>query len=139
MSQTPRYATPPGGLPPQTQLTTNRAVFTEAYAVVPHGTMTDIVTSFLPFWEGMRMWVIARPLTGFSETFSQYIVEVQPGGGSDRPELDAAAEGVLFVVGGELELTFGGTTVNIDELKDAWKATLPDLFGHAVGANSVVG
>ncbi|TWE12406.1 bifunctional allantoicase/(S)-ureidoglycine aminohydrolase [Rudaeicoccus suwonensis] len=102
------YATPAGGLPPQTQLTTDRAVFTEAYAVLPRGTMTDIVTSLLPFWDNTRLWVIARPLTGFSETFSQYIVEVSPGGGSDRPELNPAAEGVLFVVEGELRLTLDG-------------------------------
>lgn len=55
--------------------------------------MTDIVTSALPFWEKTRAWIIARPMTGFSETFSQYIMEVQPGGGSDRPELDPGAEG----------------------------------------------
>ena len=91
---------PAGGLPPQTQLTTDRAVFTEAYAVLPRGTMTDIVTSLLPFWDKTRLWVIARPLSGFSETFSQYIVEVSPGGGSDKPELDPGAEGVLFVVEG---------------------------------------
>ena len=103
------YATPPGGLPPQTQLTTNRAKFTEAYAVLPHGTMTDIVTSFLPFWDDTRLWVIARPLTGFSETFSQYIVEVSPGGGSERPETDPVAESVLFVVDGALTLTLDGT------------------------------
>jgi len=36
------------------------------------------------------------------------------------------------------ELTFGDVTVDLDELKDAWKATLPNLFGHAVGANAVV-
>ena len=102
---TPRYHVPTGGLPPQTQLTTDRAVFTEAYAVLPRGTMTDIVTSQLPFWEQTRLWVIARPLSGFAETFSQYIVEVQPGGGSDRPEADSGAEGVLFVVGGTLALT----------------------------------
>ena len=35
-----------------------------------------------------RLWVLARPLSGFAETFSQYIVEVGAGGGSDRPELD---------------------------------------------------
>ena len=29
-------------------------------------------------------------------------MEVQPGGGSDRPEPDAGAEGVLFVVEGEV-------------------------------------
>ncbi|MFC7490871.1 MULTISPECIES: bifunctional allantoicase/(S)-ureidoglycine aminohydrolase [unclassified Knoellia] len=102
------YYAPHGGLPPQTQLTTDRARFTTAYAVLPKGTMTDIVTSLLPFWEGMRMWLIARPLSGFAETFSQYIVEVSPGGGSDRPELDPGAEGVLFVVSGTLELTLSG-------------------------------
>ncbi|NNM47132.1 bifunctional allantoicase/(S)-ureidoglycine aminohydrolase [Knoellia koreensis] len=103
-----RYYAPKGGLPPQTQLTTDRATFTEAYAVLPRGTMTDIVTSALPFWEGMRMWVIARPLSGFAETFSQYIVQVTPGGGSDKPEIDQLAEGVLFVVGGSLELDLDG-------------------------------
>jgi (S)-ureidoglycine aminohydrolase len=99
------YYAPRGGLPGQTELTTNRAMFTEAYAVLPKGTMTDIVTSNLPFWEGTRLWVIARPLSGFAETFSQYIVEVLPGGGSDRPETDPAAEAVLFVVEGALRLT----------------------------------
>ena len=54
----------------------------------------------LPFWEQTRLWVIARPLSGFAETFSQYIVEVAPGGGSDRPEPDPGAEAVLFVVDG---------------------------------------
>ena len=106
-SEPPSYYAPRGGLPPQTQLTTDRARFTEAYAVLPRGTMTDIVTSSLPFWEGTRLWLIARPLSGFAETFSQYVVEVSPGGGSDRPELDPSAEGVLFVVEGSLELTLG--------------------------------
>ena len=57
----------------------------------------------LPFWEGTRLWVIARPLSGFAETFSQYVVEVSPGGGSDRPEPDPGAEGVLFVVEGDAD------------------------------------
>lgn len=104
---TPYYA-PRGGLPAQTELTTDRAVFTESYAVLPRRTMTDIVTSCLPFWDGMRMWVIARPLSGFAETFSQYIVELIPGGGSDRPETDPSAEAVLFVVDGEITLTIDG-------------------------------
>ena len=45
------YYAPTGGHPSQTELTTNRAVFTEAYAVLPRGTMRDIVTSLLPFWD----------------------------------------------------------------------------------------
>ncbi|MES1926640.1 bifunctional allantoicase/(S)-ureidoglycine aminohydrolase [Salinisphaera sp. T31B1] len=108
MSQ-PSYYAPPGGLPPQTQKLTDRAVFTPAYAVLPRGVMQDIVTSALPFWHATRLWVLARPMTGFAETFSQYLMEVAPGGGSERPELDPAAEGVLFVVDGELSLTMDDT------------------------------
>ena len=102
------YYAPTGGLPPQTQLLTDRAMFTEAYAVIPKGTFSDIVTSFLPFWDKARFWVLARPLSGFAETFSHYIAELQPGGGSDRPETDAGVEAVLFVVSGALALTAGG-------------------------------
>jgi (S)-ureidoglycine aminohydrolase len=105
----PNYFVPQGGHPPQTDLLTGRAVFTEAYAVIPKGVMRDIVTSPLPFWDKTRTWVIARPLSGFSETFSQYIVEVSPGGGSTQPEPDPEAEGVLFVVGGEIALMIAGT------------------------------
>lgn len=101
------YHVPTGGLPAQTELTTDRAVFTEAYAVLPRGTLRDIVTSRLPHWDRTRLWVIARPLTGFAETFSWYVAEVGPGGGSDAPEPDAGAEAVLFVVGGTLSLTIG--------------------------------
>jgi (S)-ureidoglycine aminohydrolase len=104
------YYAPHGGLPGQDQLMTGRAVFTEAYAVIPRGVMSDIVTSALPFWDGTRAWIIARPMTGFAETFSQYVMEVAPGGGSDRPEPDAGAEGVLFVTEGTPTLTIGGAT-----------------------------
>lgn len=33
----PSYSTPLAGHPPQTQIMTDRAVFTEAYAVIPKG------------------------------------------------------------------------------------------------------
>ena len=109
------YYAPRGGLPPQTQLLTDRAVMTEAYAIIPRRVFTDIVTSPLPFWEGMRMWVIARPLSGFAETFSQYIVEVSPKGGSEKPEQDKAAEAVLFVVEGEMDITIEGEKHHMTE------------------------
>ena len=108
-----KYFAPRGGHPGQDQLLTDRAIFTEAYAVIPKGTMRDIVTSFLPFWNDTRLWVIARPLSGFAETFSQYIMEVQPGGGSDRAELDPQAQGVLFVVEGSATLHVGGQTYTL--------------------------
>ncbi|SFP26524.1 bifunctional allantoicase/(S)-ureidoglycine aminohydrolase [Tranquillimonas alkanivorans] len=103
-----KYFSPTGGLPPQSDLSTGRAAFTPAYAVIPHGVMRDIVTSKLPFWTGMRAWVIARPMTGFAETFSHYIVELEPGGGSERPELAEEAQGVVFVTAGRLKLHLDG-------------------------------
>ncbi len=113
MTETSYYA-PHGGLPPQTQLLTDRAMFTEAYAVIPKGTYSDIVASLLPFWDQARFWVLSRPLSGFAETFSQYIAEVQPGGGSDRPETDAGVEAVLFVVDGGVSVTVEGQTHDLE-------------------------
>jgi (S)-ureidoglycine aminohydrolase len=104
------YHAPHGGHPSQTELLTGRAVFTNAYAVIPKGVMQDIVTSRLPYWDKTRLWVLARPLSGFAETFSQYIMEVAPGGGSDKPEPDRGAEGVVFVLEGEIALTLAGKT-----------------------------
>ena len=105
----PSYYNIPGGHPPQTALLTGRAVFTTAYAVIPKGTMQDIVTSALPHWRQTRAWILARPMSGFAETFSQYVMEVASGGGSDSPEPDRGAQSALFVVGGTLELTLAGT------------------------------
>ncbi len=102
------YYAPKGGLPPQTDMITDRAVFTDAYAVIPKREFSDIVVSFLPHWDLTRLWIIARPLSGFAETFSQYIMEVQPGGGSARPEPDPQAQGVLFVVDGEITVICNG-------------------------------
>lgn len=109
------YYAPHGGLPAQTELMTGRAVFTEAYAVIPKGVLSDIVTSNLPHWTQTRLWIIARPLSGFSETFSHYIMEVQSDGGSDRPESEPGAEAVIFVVEGEISLTLGEETHAMSE------------------------
>ena len=104
----PPYYAPDGGLPPQSQLLTDRAIFTDAYAFIPKGTLTDITTSYLPFWDKTRLWILARPLSGFAETFSHYILEVSAGGGSKQPEADINAQSVLFIVSGQLQLTIDG-------------------------------
>lgn len=107
---TPRtYFTDLGGLPPQSRHPDDKAIFTTAYALIPKTVMSDIVTSLLPHWTGMRMWVLARPLSGFAESFSHYLVELVAGGGSTRPESDPHAEAVIFVVGGGVTLTINGT------------------------------
>lgn len=110
----PTYFNDLGGMPPQSQLMTGRAVFTDAYAVMPKGVMRDIVVSRLPHWQGCRAWVIARPLSGFAETFAHLIVELEKGGGSDRPEPDPLGEAVVFVTGGSLTLTIQGARHRLD-------------------------
>lgn len=107
------YYSPQGGLPSQKQLLSDRAVFTTAYAAIPKGVLSDITTSFLPFWDKTRLWVIARPMTGFAETFSHYIMEVGAGGGSAKPDTNNQAQSVLFVVEGTISLTYAGTTYQL--------------------------
>ena len=102
------YYVPKGGLPPQNEILSGRAVYTNAYAVIPKSALRDIVTSALPHWTKTRAWVLARPLSGFAETFAQYIVETAPGGGSENPEPDEHAEAALFVVSGALTLLVAG-------------------------------
>ena len=109
MTQSP-YFSKIGGLPPQTQTLSSKSVFTTAYAVIPGTVMSDIVTSVLPHWEGTRAWILSRPLSGFAETFAQYIMEVLPGGGSRKPEPDARAEAGIFVVEGEASIILDGQT-----------------------------
>ena len=108
------YYAPPGGLPPQTALLTGRAVFTPAYAVIPKGCFSDIVTSCLPGWDKTKLWVIARPMSGFSETFSQYVMEVAPGGGSDAPDAETGAQHWLFFTEGLATLTIDGTGYEVE-------------------------
>jgi (S)-ureidoglycine aminohydrolase len=132
-----KYYAPTGGLPPQSQLMTGRAIFTDAYAVIPKGVMSDIVTSYLPHWEDTRAWIIARPLSGFAETFAQYIVEIAPGGGSNRPEPDPKSEAVLFVVEGELDLELDGQTHRMAEGGYAYIPPSADWSAHNATAHPV--
>jgi (S)-ureidoglycine aminohydrolase len=75
----PYILRPAAGYPPQTQLLTDRAILPK---LMPssQGTMRDIVTSNLPFWDKTALDP-CKAAVGFAETFSQYIVEVSAGGG----------------------------------------------------------
>ena len=79
---------PRGGLPSQHELLSGRAVTTESYAVIPRGVLTDIVVSFLPHWRDTRLWVLARPMSGFSTTFSHYLMDIALGFARDAAEFD---------------------------------------------------
>lgn len=102
------YYAPGGGLPPQTQLLTDRAVVTTAYTVIPKGVLSDIVLSVLPEWRGARCWILNRPVPGGATTFAQYLIEIEPGGGSDEPEPQDEVESFVFVLSGELDLALEG-------------------------------
>lgn len=97
-----------------------RAVFTEAYAVIPKGVLQDIVTSALPFWNGTRAWILVRPMAGFAETFAQLIMEVAPGGGSERPEPDPDVEGALFVLEGKAVYRLNQDRVEVEAGDFLW-------------------
>ncbi len=107
------YAFPPGGLPDQQAEPLGREIFTGAYALIPADVQTDIVTSLLPGWNRTRAWILARPMSGFAETFAQYALEIQPGGGSDHPEPDPDGEGWLFVARGTPQLRLGTAHVDL--------------------------
>ena len=108
------YAFPGGGMPPQTDdPAASGAVFTTSYAYIPGGVMRDAVASLLPGWAETRAWILARPLSGFAETFAQYAVEVLPAGGSEQPEPDPKGEAAIFVASGELTLTLAGARTGL--------------------------
>ena len=105
------YAFPPGGMPAMTDdPAANGASFTTAYAFIPAATMRDITASLLPGWTHTRAWILARPLSGFAETFAQYAVEVKTGGGCVNAEPDPMGEGVIFVANGTGTLAVNGNS-----------------------------
>ena len=109
------YYTPTGGLPAQHDFAGDKSRFTPSYLVIDKHALSDITTSFLPSWNKTRLWVLARPMTGFSESFSHYIMEVAAGGGSSAPDNDAEAESVLFMTAGKAVIDLDGQSHDLTE------------------------
>ena len=128
------YHRPKGGLPSQTTLMTARAVFTPAYCFIPRGCFSDIVTSALPGWTLTRLWLIARPMSGFAETFSQYVMEVAPGGGSDIPDPDTGAQHWLFFTDGLATVNIAGVGYEMEVGSYAYIPAGTPWTLHAIGA-----
>ena len=133
-----RYPPAPGGLPPQSESPDGQSRFTESWALIPASVQRDIVTSNLPHWRASRAWVLARPMTGFAETFAHYLMEVAQGGGSSAPEPDRHAEAVIFVTSGQLALTIDGTAHELASggyayvpAGTAWTLKVPEGAGEA--------
>src|SRR5699024_5962801 len=81
---------------------------TDPYTAIPLGALLDTATSDLPEGTGTRSWVLSKPVAGGAVTFSQTILEVAPGGGSEAPEPQPEVEGFLFVMAGQLDITHEG-------------------------------
>lgn len=127
------YYTPRGGLPPQTDLLTDRAIVTEAYTVIPRGVLSDIVTSVFPEWTDTRAWIINRPVAGGATTYYQAIVEVKPGGGAQRPEPQPEVQSFLFVTSGALTVDAAGQTQTLTEGGFAYLPAGTDWSAHNNG------
>ena len=74
MNEDIHYFSDLGGMPEPNTFKSDRAIFKEAYIFIPRGCIRDIVASFFPGWTNTRSWVLAKPLTGFTETFSYYFI-----------------------------------------------------------------
>ena len=61
-------------------------------------------------------------LSGFAETLSQYLCEVQPGGDNESPEPALETEAVLFILDGSLDITLDDT---VHRLKPGGYAYIP--------------
>ncbi|APT85399.1 phosphoribosylformylglycinamidine synthase subunit PurL [Corynebacterium aquilae] len=77
----------------------------------------------------------------FSESASRMVIAVDP----SNAEKVIALAGEAGIPAVSLGTTTAGETVNLgavqvglEEISTAWRETLPNMFGHAVGANSVV-
>ncbi|MBV7295864.1 phosphoribosylformylglycinamidine synthase subunit PurL [Corynebacterium sp. TAE3-ERU12] len=91
---------------------------------------------------GVDVELTGDPFTAlFSESASRALVAVAP---EDADKLKARAEDIgipvtkLGAVTDDATFRAGAVTIDVAELAEAWRNTLPDLFAHAAGANSVV-
>jgi (S)-ureidoglycine aminohydrolase len=107
-SMTHTYYAPHGGLPPQTDLITDRAVFTEAYAVIPKG-VSSPTSSPASCRIGKRRGLDHRAA---AVGLRRDLLAICDGGAARRrqrqPGTRRRREGVLFVVEGSVTVTIDG-------------------------------
>ena len=86
----------------QQGLVTSRVVVERNYAILPP---EGIPESVLPEWSGAAARIHAAPALGAA--FAQYLLELQPNGGSDQT-LAKHLEAFFFVLEGSVDLTANG-------------------------------
>lgn len=122
--------------PIQERAQSQATVVNRAYAFVPKGASNDAAARPLTGWTKSRAWIIAAPSKGFPDRFSQYSVEVHPGGGSRSPEPEPGVEAVVFLTGGTLQLTLDGEAHALEEGSYAYLAAGADWTMHNASAKT---
>lgn len=94
--------------PGQEATVAHRAVLTPEFAVIPPESLAPEVVSVLPGWRDTACWILAAPGIGHGAAFAEYLLHVEPGGGADRPEVEAGVEGFVFVLAGAAAIALDG-------------------------------
>lgn len=95
---------PAGGYPTQRELVFSRSVSRFDYAIRPP---TNMCRSLLPEWQGALSWILASPEIGYGCNFAEYLLQLEPGGGSQNPEVESGVESFLYVLQGALTVRAG--------------------------------
>jgi (S)-ureidoglycine aminohydrolase len=111
----------------QTDLRHTRTRVRQRYALLP---LEGYPTSVLPHWSGTEARILASPALGAE--FVQYLLHLQPGGGTERPA-DGATELFVYLLSGEAELTLDGRT---HALAEGGFALVPRTAAYRVAATT---
>ncbi|MFJ5958945.1 cupin domain-containing protein [Paenarthrobacter sp. NPDC092416] len=108
--------------PPGKNRQHQKTPFRKTYAMVPQSAASDATAIQLMGWRNSRAWGIVGPTKGFVDSFSQYSVEVFPGGGTRASGAESDVESVLFVTRGRLQMTLDGEAQTLREGSYAYLA-----------------
>ena len=142
------------GLPPQVDLANEAKLaeffggntsLTAAHDLSEGGLSQAVIEMLIRSGKGVELTLDEVHEDVFTALFSESASRVIVATTADRQDevLARAAElgtpaTVIGTTDDSATLSVGDTVVAVEELAQAWSATLPDLFDHAVGANAVV-
>jgi (S)-ureidoglycine aminohydrolase len=95
--------------------------------------MAPETVSFLPDWHETKCWILVSPAIGHGAAFAQYLLHIEPGGGSGHPEQESGVEGFLFVLEGAAHLEVEGEP---KQLPPGGYAFLPSGMAWSLKAGS---
>jgi (S)-ureidoglycine aminohydrolase len=110
------------------QLVHSRARIEQRYAVFP---LEGYPLSHLPGWQRTDVRVLAGPRMGAE--FAEYLLEINPGGGGERPT-DGRVENFFYLLDGEAELRLTGGAKH--HLTSGSYALIPHSAGFALKSDA---